>query len=304
MFLDRDRTIIEDTGYLSSAEAVRLLPGVERAIKSLSQEGYKIVVVTNQSGVARGLISEDTLEAIHAEMCRLLSAGGAHVDAVYYCPFHPEGTVEKYAVDSDLRKPQPGMLLKAAEEFSLNLAASWMVGDSPRDIEAGQRAGCRTIRLRTQTQHSSRDDVNDDVQADFTVRNLPSAARVILREPVIAPSRQVPASTASRVAPPTGAADKGDASDMPDETRREILRYVRQLARADAEDRFSFAKVVGFVAQAMAVLALLGAVATATGFKTSQTAYADLLAEAQIWALAAVTFQVMALTFFTLSRNR
>lgn len=285
VFLDRDRTIIEDPGYISSVEAVRLLPGVERAIKSISQEGYKIIVVTNQSGVARGLITEETLETIHAEMCRLLAAGGAHVDAVYYCPFHPEGTVEKYAVDSDLRKPQPGMLLKAAEEFGLDLAASWMVGDSPRDIEAGQRAGCRTIRLRTRTQRVSRDELDDDVQADFTVRNLPSAARVILREPVI---------DAARLA----------QCDEPDETRREILRYVRQLARADAEDRFSFARVVGFVAQAMAVLALLAAVATATGFKASIAPYAELLGEAQIWALAAVTFQVMALTFFTLAPNR
>ena len=126
---------------------MKLLPGVELALKSLAAAGFKIVVVTNQSGIARGLLTEETLAQIHAELRRQLSEKGAHLDAIYYCPYHPEGTVEAYAMESDLRKPQPGMLLKAAEEMDIDLPASWMVGDDARDIEAGQRAGCRTIRL-------------------------------------------------------------------------------------------------------------------------------------------------------------
>ena len=148
VFLDRDNTVIEDPGYISDPQVVKLLPGVELAIKSLAQAGYKVVVVTNQSGVARGLLTEEMLERIHTELRRQLGQHGAHLDGVYYCPFHPEGTVEQYAKDSDLRKPKPGMLLKAAQELDIDVSASWMVGDSARDIEAGQRAGCRTVRVR------------------------------------------------------------------------------------------------------------------------------------------------------------
>lgn len=181
VFLDRDHTIIGDPGYLDDPGAVALLPGVDGAIRSLAEAGYKIVVVTNQSGVARGLISEETLDNIHREMCRRLEAAQAHVDAVYYCPYHPDGTIEKYAIDSELRKPQPGMLLQAAREMDLDLAASWMVGDSSRDVEAGQRAGCQTIRLRTPYRLPAGEAMDDDVQADFSVRTLPEAARLILR---------------------------------------------------------------------------------------------------------------------------
>ncbi|MDP7288001.1 MAG: HAD family hydrolase, partial [Phycisphaerae bacterium] len=149
VFIDRDNTIIDDPGYISDPAAVKLLPGVELAIKSLAQTGFKNIVCTNQSGIARGMLTEEGLDSIHAELRRQLGDKGAHLDAIYYCPFHPQGTVEKYACESDLRKPKPGMLLKAAADLDLDLSECWMVGDSARDIEAGQRAGCRTIRVRT-----------------------------------------------------------------------------------------------------------------------------------------------------------
>ena len=286
VFLDRDRTIIEDPGYLSDPDAVKLLPGVEAAIRSMAQGGHRIVVVTNQAGIARGLLTEETLEKIHAEMCRQLAAGGAHVDAVHYCPYHVEGTVEQYAIDSELRKPKPGMLLKAAQELDIDLSASWMVGDSSGDVGAGQRAGCRTIRLRTGATRAGDEDVDEDAQADFTVRNLPEAAKVILRQP--------PQTTDGRSSRPSETL--GAAPPESDEVRREILRYVRHLARADEEERFSFANVVGAVAQALALVALAATVAAALSdrFATS---------DAQLWALIALTFQVMALTFFTLARG-
>lgn len=181
VFLDRDNTLIDDPGYIGDPSLVRLLPGVEQAIKSLQAAGYKIVVVTNQSGVARGLITEAGLEKIHDELRRQLAAKEAYLDAIYYCPFHPEGTVEEFAKESELRKPRPGMLLKAASEMDLDLARSWMVGDSPRDIEAGQRAGCRTVRVRVRAGvPSTIDQEDEDSQADRTVRNLPEAAKAIL----------------------------------------------------------------------------------------------------------------------------
>ncbi|MCE5324784.1 MAG: HAD family hydrolase [Planctomycetaceae bacterium] len=204
IFLDRDKTLIADPGYLADAAAVKLLPGVELAIKSLRQAGYLMVVVTNQSGIARGLLSEEALEGIHAELRRQLADKNARVDAIYYCPFHPEGTVEKYTCESDQRKPNPGMLLKAAEEHDIDLGQSWMVGDSARDIEAGQRAGCRTVRIRTPGGEGTAAGGDDEgVQADYTVRNLVEAARVILRAPSVAPPVTDAASAPAAAAAPT-----------------------------------------------------------------------------------------------------
>lgn len=182
VFVDRDNTLIEDPGYISEPSLVRLLPGVELAIKSLSQQGFKVVMVTNQSGIARGLLTEEALGQIHHELRRQLGDHGANLDGIYYCPFHPEGTVEKYTCDSELRKPKPGMLLAAAKDLDIDLSASWMVGDSPRDIEAGQRAGCRTIRVRTHHDPASGENSDEDSQADYVVRNLVDAAKVIIRE--------------------------------------------------------------------------------------------------------------------------
>ncbi len=184
VFLDRDHTIIEDPGYINDPSKVHLLPGVGTALKMLAGAGYTLVVVTNQSGIARGLLTEETLAKIHDELQRQLTEHGVKLDAFYYCPFHPQGVVERYTMDSDCRKPKPGMLLRAAAEMGIDLARSWMVGDSPRDIEAGQRAGCRTIRLRLAEGDEPQigEASDEDVQADFTVRNLVEAAKIIVRE--------------------------------------------------------------------------------------------------------------------------
>lgn len=145
IFLDRDNTLIEDPGYLSDPGAVRLLPGVADALRRLAAAGYRLVVVSNQSAIARGLLAEDVLEQIHATLRAQLRAAGVTLDAIYYCPYHPDGHVPPYNQESPERKPNPGMLLRAARELNLDLAASWMIGDAARDMEAGRRAGCRTI---------------------------------------------------------------------------------------------------------------------------------------------------------------
>lgn len=232
VFLDRDRTIIEDPGYISAPGLVKLLPGADLAVRSLREAGYTTIVVTNQSGIARGLLTVEMLEKIHAELRRQLAAGGAHIDAIYYCPFHPEGTVEGLAVDSELRKPRPGMLLKAAKEYDIDLAASWMVGDSGRDVEAGQRAGCRTIRLRSSDGSLAIGDTPDeDVQADFTVRNLLEASRVILREASDDRSRASATKTSPDAGPAAGSAATAGkpVEQMNDrEILMEILHRLRQ----------------------------------------------------------------------------
>ncbi len=147
IFLDRDDTLIEDPGYINHPDQVKLIEGAAEALIKLKSMGYKLVVVSNQSGVARGIVTEDVLSDIHKRLEQLLAEKGASLDRIYYCPYHPEGVVAKYRRESDCRKPNPGMLIKAFKEMDINAAGSWMVGNSPRDIEAGVRAGCKTIML-------------------------------------------------------------------------------------------------------------------------------------------------------------
>jgi len=145
IFLDRDNTLIEDPGYISSPEQVKLLDGVAEALVELKAFGYKLIVVTNQSAVARGIVTEKVLGEIHKRLEQLLSEKNAFLDRIYYCPYHPKGVVAKYRKESDCRKPNPGMLLRAAEEMDIDLGQSWCVGNSISDMEAGLRAGCKTI---------------------------------------------------------------------------------------------------------------------------------------------------------------
>jgi D,D-heptose 1,7-bisphosphate phosphatase len=147
IFFDRDDTLIEDPGYISNPEQVKLLTGVPSALIELKALGYKLVVITNQSAVARGIVTEKVLGDIHNRLEQLLAEKNAFLDRIYYCPYHPQGVVKKYRQVSELRKPNPGMLLKAAEEMDLDLDQSWCVGNSSSDIEAGLRAGCKTILI-------------------------------------------------------------------------------------------------------------------------------------------------------------
>jgi len=147
IFLDRDDTLIEDPGYISSPDQVKLLSGAARALVELRAMGYKLVVVTNQSSVARGIVTEKVLGQIHDRLERLLAENNASLDGIYYCPYHPEGTVAKYRKDSEYRKPSPGMLLAASDEMDIDLSKSWMVGNRTSDVEAGLQAGCKTILL-------------------------------------------------------------------------------------------------------------------------------------------------------------
>lgn len=149
IFFDRDGTLIADVGYVRHPDDVRLLPGAADALKRFRDLGYRLVVVSNQSGVARGLFTDQQLQEIHQRFEQVLAGDGVRLDAAYYCPYlpGPEAVVESYRRDSELRKPRPGMLLKAAQEHDIDLTGSWMIGDSPRDVEAGRRAGCRTILL-------------------------------------------------------------------------------------------------------------------------------------------------------------
>jgi D-glycero-D-manno-heptose 1,7-bisphosphate phosphatase len=147
VFLDRDGTINAEQGYLYRVEECRFLPGVKEAVKRLNGAGFLVVVVTNQSGIARGYYSEADLEKLHQYMENEFAVAGARIDGWYYCPHHPDFPDDSEVCDC--RKPLPGMLLAAAEELGIDLSSSWMVGDKSADVEAGIAAGCKPILVRT-----------------------------------------------------------------------------------------------------------------------------------------------------------
>jgi len=148
-FLDRDGTINREVEYLSDCRDLELLPGAAAAIARLNRAGIAVVVVTNQAGVARGLFPLSRLFELHAHLDALLAGAGAWVDAYYCCPHHPTEGRGEYRVECDCRKPKPGMLLWAARELGLDLTRSVLMGDKLSDLEAGARAGCQTILVRT-----------------------------------------------------------------------------------------------------------------------------------------------------------
>ncbi|MCW2960924.1 MAG: hydrolase, HAD-superfamily, subfamily [Thermoleophilia bacterium] len=178
VFVDKDGTLVRDVPYNSDPALVELVPGAGAALAALRASGYLVLVVSNQSGLARGLFTQQQLEAATERLVELLAGAGTTIDGFAWCPHHPDGTVAELAIDCDCRKPHPGMLLRAADEHDIDLAASWMVGDILNDIEAGARAGCRTVLV----------DVGSETEwlsgalrtPTATCGSLPEAAQVIL----------------------------------------------------------------------------------------------------------------------------
>jgi D-glycero-D-manno-heptose 1,7-bisphosphate phosphatase len=149
VFLDRDGTLIKDQPYRDTPDGLKLLPNVAKGLRSWIASGFIPVIVTNQSGLARGLFTRKTLEIIHARLLKLLSDRDVKVEAIYVCPHHPEGKVRRYSKKCGCRKPKSGLLKRAARELGIRLRESVMIGDKPSDVEAGRHAGTRTILLGT-----------------------------------------------------------------------------------------------------------------------------------------------------------
>jgi len=183
VFLDRDGVIIEDSpNYVTRREDIRLLPGAAAAIRALNENDIPVVVVTNQSAVARGMITEAELQCLNQRVAELLAqTGDARWDRIYYCPYHPDGVIPEYTMESDLRKPQSGMLLRASRELGLDLPSSFMIGDKSSDILAGERAGCHTILVLTGPDSGSWQRWSD-CRPDFIARDLGEAVRWILSQ--------------------------------------------------------------------------------------------------------------------------
>jgi D-glycero-D-manno-heptose 1,7-bisphosphate phosphatase len=147
VFLDKDGTLVDDVPYNVAPERIVLSTGAGAALRLLARLDYRLFVVSNQDGIAFGRFGEPDMACVHDRLQELLLREQLTLDGFYYCPHHPEGSVAGYAVDCHCRKPYPGLLLRAAQEHGVDLRASWMVGDILHDIEAGNRAGCRTILL-------------------------------------------------------------------------------------------------------------------------------------------------------------
>lgn len=147
VFLDKDGTLVRDVPFNDDPERVELMPGVAEGLRELASAGFRLFVVTNQSGLARGLMSAERFAATTARLEALLADEGAHLDGTYVCPHYPEGVVEALTLRCNCRKPRPGLLLQAAAEHRIDLTRSWLIGDILHDVEAGNRAGCRTVLL-------------------------------------------------------------------------------------------------------------------------------------------------------------
>ncbi|MGE5249351.1 MAG: D-glycero-alpha-D-manno-heptose-1,7-bisphosphate 7-phosphatase [Bacteroidota bacterium] len=180
VFLDKDGTLVEDLPYNIDPALIRFHEGTLACLRALQQAGHQIIVVSNQSGIARGYFKEEDLIPVENHLRRAFCAAGILLSGFYYCPHHPEAEISEYAVKCFCRKPWPGMIYRAAGEHGVDLEASWMLGDILDDIEAGNRARCRTILI--DNHHETEWDVRPIRRPDFVVNDLPGAVHAILQE--------------------------------------------------------------------------------------------------------------------------
>ena len=181
IFFDKDGTLTDDVPFMSSGRAeprhITLCSGAGEALRALSELDYRFFIATNQDGIARGAFPASAIERVHLRIADLLFREQVELDGFYYCPHHPAGTVAQYACACGCRKPQPGLLLRAAREHDIDLASSWMIGSRLHDVEAGSRAGCRTILL--DNGHETEWRSGAARCPDYVARGLAQAAAII-----------------------------------------------------------------------------------------------------------------------------
>lgn len=254
IFFDRDNTLIANDGYLGDPSKVVLLDGAADAVARARSLGFATVVVSNQSGVARGLFGEDDVSAVNRQMDEMLLEynGSAVIDRHEFCPFHPEAVVELYRQDSDRRKPKPGMIFSAAEKLALDLSRSWVIGDAPRDIEAGHAAGCHTILIKHADNSSPAAAENSKIDPDFTVTNLKEAIDYVAMNL----NDSVPPPPAGKI---TLARKGGPQPDRLEILADQILTELRRRNEPHHFNDFSVTKLLAGIAQVLALaIVLLG----------------------------------------------
>jgi D-glycero-D-manno-heptose 1,7-bisphosphate phosphatase len=320
IFLDRDNTLIEDPGYINHPDQVKLLDGVVEALIEFSAMGYKLIVVSNQSGVARGMVSEKTLGEIHNRLKQLLAERGAPLDRIYYCPYHPDGVIAKYRKESNWRKPNPGMLLAAADEMDIDLSQSWMIGNSSRDIKAGLQAGCKTI-LTNHASHYKQHELGEP-NPDFRAVNIKEAVNIIKKyhrsvskkptqnQPASKPLSKPPLQTAEKPHQPQSAKPKtapagqnisgnspGDSLQRTEQLLNRILEQLKSIRRNDMFGEFSVITLIAGIIQIIVLLCLL----TSVWLLMSPTKQGNTVL---ITLGFAMVLQVMTLTFYVMHRRK
>jgi D,D-heptose 1,7-bisphosphate phosphatase len=188
VFLDKDGTLIEDVPYNVDPARIRLTPGATEGLRVLHRAGYRLLVVSNQSGVARGYFGEEALRPVGQRLRELLAEAGVPLAGFYYCPHHAEAAVAAYRVVCDCRKPRPGLLVRAAAEHGIDLARSWMIGDILDDVEAGRAAGGRTVLL--DNGHETEWVLTEARRPHHVAANLAEAAARIVNGAFRSPQRQ------------------------------------------------------------------------------------------------------------------
>jgi D-glycero-D-manno-heptose 1,7-bisphosphate phosphatase len=181
VFVDRDGTLIDEVGYIERLDRVALYPWTVDAVRALNRAKFRVVMVSNQSGVARGVFTEATGAEVHAPLAARLEAGGARIDAYYYCPHHPDGKVQQYAVRCDCRKPSRGLVDRAVRELDVDPARSFVVGDRWLDVELAHAVGARGVLVRTGYGRTEEAVPRDGVSADAIADNLIAAVSWILQ---------------------------------------------------------------------------------------------------------------------------
>ncbi len=309
IFLDRDGTIIEDPGYINHPDQVKLLDGVAEVLTTFSAMGYKLIVASNQSAVARGIVTEKVLGKIHNRLKELLAKKGAHLDAIYYCPYHPDGAVMKYRKESDWRKPNPGMLLAAADEMDIELVGSWVIGNSGRDVDAGRRAGCKTILIDDPSHYKQSEQGR--LEPDFGAVNMKEAVNIIKKhrrsaskaeiqnQPAVAANPQ-PKSQATdtpdkpaSAQPQTNNAGQKLQGQRTEQLLNSILSQLKGMQRADMFDEFSTMRLIAGVLQVAVWFCLLITVWFLMSPTSRHNAVLISLGFAAVLQLMVLTFYIM-----------
>ena len=186
IFLDRDGTLNVDAGYLDRKERLTLFPWSLESVRLLRRAGYAVVVVTNQGGVARGMIEESFVEEVHRIIQSRLADIGGELDGHYYCPHEPAALIEAFRVDCDCRKPKPGMVTRAVRDLGLDIKRSVVIGDKWSDVRLAKQTGARSVLVRTGYGRSQEKNRQEGLSADVVVDTLMDAVNWILRHPVTA----------------------------------------------------------------------------------------------------------------------
>lgn len=316
IFLDRDNTLIKDPGYINHPDQVELLEGVPEALIELGALDYRLVVVSNQSAVARGIITEKVLDEIHERMEKLLAEKGARLDRIYYCPYHPDGVVPQYRRESECRKPNPGMLLTAADEMDIDLRQSWMIGNSREDVEAGFRAGCKTILI----DHSpdSRQPNPSEPIPDHVAVNIKEAVNIIKRyhrgpeqrrdsvRTIAVGSGESIAGTATVLSedieamlrPQSGSAEPAwDKQEIQDSQTEQLLKGIldqlKSMQRTEAFGEFSLTRLLAGIVQILVLFCLLVTVWLLMSENRESSSILISLGFAAVLQLMSLTFYMM-----------